>query len=163
MANYYEAVVSKVGPDQAKAAANWLMGDVSSQLESRRSRDRCITRCRPHNSHCCCKRIADGTISNKIAKEIFLAMWEAKSTTKPAADDIIEAKGLKQISDSGALEAIIDEVLGRERRSRSKNSGRQGKGVQRADRPGNESDQGQSQSGAIERTAEEEAVQLKLN
>ncbi|HSY30167.1 MAG TPA: Asp-tRNA(Asn)/Glu-tRNA(Gln) amidotransferase GatCAB subunit B, partial [Burkholderiaceae bacterium] len=57
------------------------------------------------------QRIADGTISNKIAKEVFAAMWEAKSDVATLADDIIEAKGLKQISDSGALEAIIDEVL----------------------------------------------------
>jgi aspartyl-tRNA(Asn)/glutamyl-tRNA(Gln) amidotransferase subunit B len=57
------------------------------------------------------KRIADGTISNKIAKEVFGAMWEAGSTSAALADDIIESRGLKQISDSGALEKIVDEVL----------------------------------------------------
>jgi aspartyl-tRNA(Asn)/glutamyl-tRNA(Gln) amidotransferase subunit B len=57
------------------------------------------------------KRIADGTISNKIAKEVFAAMWEAKSTSAALADEIVESKGLKQISDTGALEKIIDEVL----------------------------------------------------
>jgi aspartyl-tRNA(Asn)/glutamyl-tRNA(Gln) amidotransferase subunit B len=57
------------------------------------------------------QRIADGTISNKIAKEIFLAIREEKATDEAAADRIIEAKGLKQISDTGALESIIDEVL----------------------------------------------------
>jgi len=57
------------------------------------------------------KRIADGTISNKIAKEVFGAMWEARSDKASLADDIIEAKGLKQISDSGALEAIVEQVL----------------------------------------------------
>ena len=57
------------------------------------------------------QRIADGTISNKIAKEVFGAMWEAKSDKATLADDIIESKGLKQISDTGALEKIIDEVL----------------------------------------------------
>jgi len=56
-------------------------------------------------------RIADGTISNKIAKEVFAGMWEAASQADSLADDIIEAKGLKQISDSGALEKIVDEVL----------------------------------------------------
>jgi aspartyl-tRNA(Asn)/glutamyl-tRNA(Gln) amidotransferase subunit B len=57
------------------------------------------------------KRIADGTISNKIAKEVFGAMWEAKSTSAALADEIVESKGLKQISDTGALEKIVDEVL----------------------------------------------------
>jgi aspartyl-tRNA(Asn)/glutamyl-tRNA(Gln) amidotransferase subunit B len=57
------------------------------------------------------QRIADNTISNKIAKEIFAAMWEAQSADPLLADQLIESKGLKQISDSGALEAIIDEVL----------------------------------------------------
>jgi aspartyl-tRNA(Asn)/glutamyl-tRNA(Gln) amidotransferase subunit B len=57
------------------------------------------------------QRIADGTISNKIAKEVFGAMWTAKSSSASLADEIIEAKGLKQISDTGALEGIIDEVL----------------------------------------------------
>jgi aspartyl-tRNA(Asn)/glutamyl-tRNA(Gln) amidotransferase subunit B len=57
------------------------------------------------------QRIADGTISNKIAKEVFAAMWEAKSADEQLVDAIIEAKGLKQISDSGALEAIVNEVL----------------------------------------------------
>jgi aspartyl-tRNA(Asn)/glutamyl-tRNA(Gln) amidotransferase subunit B len=56
-------------------------------------------------------RITDGTISNKIAKEVFAGMWEASSHTDTLADEIIEAKGLKQISDSGALEKIVDEVL----------------------------------------------------
>ncbi|MEO6352076.1 MAG: Asp-tRNA(Asn)/Glu-tRNA(Gln) amidotransferase GatCAB subunit B, partial [Burkholderiaceae bacterium] len=57
------------------------------------------------------QRIADGTISNKIAKEVFAAMWEAGSDHDDSADRIIEAKGLKQISDSGALETIIDAVM----------------------------------------------------
>jgi aspartyl-tRNA(Asn)/glutamyl-tRNA(Gln) amidotransferase subunit B len=57
------------------------------------------------------KRIADGTISNKIAKEVFAGMWEARSESPTIADEFIESKGLKQISDSGALEKIIDDVL----------------------------------------------------
>ena len=63
------------------------------------------------------QRIADGTISNKIAKDIFLAIWDEKATDEAAADRIIEAKGLKQISDTGALEAIIDEVLAANQKS----------------------------------------------
>jgi aspartyl-tRNA(Asn)/glutamyl-tRNA(Gln) amidotransferase subunit B len=57
------------------------------------------------------QRIADGTISNKIAKEVFAAMWQAPSADVNLADQVIEAKGLKQISDVGALEKIIDEVM----------------------------------------------------
>ena len=56
-------------------------------------------------------RIADGTLSNKIAKEVFAAMWDAKSASPTLADELIESKGLRQISDTGALEKIIDEVL----------------------------------------------------
>jgi aspartyl-tRNA(Asn)/glutamyl-tRNA(Gln) amidotransferase subunit B len=110
MAAYYEAVVGKVGPANAKVAANWLMGEVSSQL----NREGLEIDASPVSSAqlaLLLQRIADGTISNKIAKEIFLAIWEEKATDEAAADRIIEAKGLKQISDTGALEAIIDEVL----------------------------------------------------
>ena len=110
MAAYYEAVVSKAGAAQAKVAANWLMGEVSSQLNRE---DLDIGACPVSAAQLALvlQRIADGTISNKIAKEIFQAIWEEKATDEAAADRIIEAKGLKQISDSGELEAIIDEVL----------------------------------------------------
>jgi aspartyl-tRNA(Asn)/glutamyl-tRNA(Gln) amidotransferase subunit B len=116
MAAYYEAVVVKVGPAHAKVAANWLMGEVSSQL----NREGLEIDASPVSSAqlaLLLQRIADGTISNKIAKEIFLAIWEEKATDEAAADRIIEAKGLKQISDTGALEAIIDEVLAANQKS----------------------------------------------
>jgi aspartyl-tRNA(Asn)/glutamyl-tRNA(Gln) amidotransferase subunit B len=116
MAAYYEAVVGKVGPANAKVAANWLMGEVSSQL----NREGLEIDASPVSSAqlaLLLQRIADGTISNKIAKEIFLAIWEEKATDEAAADRIIEAKGLKQISDTGALEAIIDEVLAANQKS----------------------------------------------
>src|SRR5690606_26978505 len=54
-------------------------------------------------------RIIDGTISNKMARDVFTAMWTDESNGDP--DAIIEARGLKQISDSGAIGAMIDEVL----------------------------------------------------
>ena len=110
MAAYFEAVVAKLGASQAKTAANWLMGEVSSQL----NRDGLEIGACPVSAAqlaLVLQRIADGTISNKIAKEIFLAIWDEKAIDDAAADRIIEAKGLKQISDTGALEAIIDEVL----------------------------------------------------
>lgn len=110
MAAYYEAVVVKVGPAHAKVAANWLMGEVSSQL-NREGLDIASSPVSAAQLALLLQRIADGTISNKIAKEIFVAIWDEKATDETAADRIIESKGLKQISDSGALEAILDEVL----------------------------------------------------
>ncbi|WP_323119514.1 Asp-tRNA(Asn)/Glu-tRNA(Gln) amidotransferase subunit GatB [Burkholderia alba] len=110
MAAYFEAVVAKAGAAQAKSAANWLMGDVSSQL----NRDGIEIDASPVSAAqlaLILQRIADGTISNKIAKEIFVAIWDEKAADEGAADRIIEAKGLKQISDTGELDAIIDAVL----------------------------------------------------
>jgi aspartyl-tRNA(Asn)/glutamyl-tRNA(Gln) amidotransferase subunit B len=110
MASYFEAVVASAGREQAKPAANWLMGDVSSTL-NREGIDIAASPVSAEQLSLLLKRIADGTISNKIAKEVFGAMWEAKSSAAALADEIIEAKGLKQISDTGALEKIVDEVL----------------------------------------------------
>ncbi|AXK66906.1 Asp-tRNA(Asn)/Glu-tRNA(Gln) amidotransferase subunit GatB [Burkholderia sp. IDO3] len=110
MAAYFESVVAKAGAANAKIAANWLMGDVSSQL----NRDGIEIDAIPVSAAqlaLVLQRIADGTISNKIAKEIFATIWDEQATDEGAADRIIDAKGLKQISDTGALEAIIDEVL----------------------------------------------------
>ncbi len=110
MAVFFEAVVLKTGPEQAKAAANWLMGDVASTLK-RADIDITASPVSAAQLALLLARIADGTISNKIAKEVFAAMWEDASEHDDSADRIIEAKGLKQISDSGALETIIDAVM----------------------------------------------------
>jgi aspartyl-tRNA(Asn)/glutamyl-tRNA(Gln) amidotransferase subunit B len=110
MAIYFESVVATAGREQAKPAANWLMGDVSSTL-NREGIDIAHSPVSAVQLALLLKRIADGTISNKIAKEVFSGMWEARSESVTLADDLIESKGLKQISDSGALEKIIDEVL----------------------------------------------------
>jgi aspartyl-tRNA(Asn)/glutamyl-tRNA(Gln) amidotransferase subunit B len=110
MAAYFEAVVTVAGKEQAKPAANWMMGDVASTL-NREGIDINESPVSAAQLALLLKRIADGTISNKIAKEVFAAMWEAKSSSTTLADEIIESKGLKQISDSGALEKIIDAVL----------------------------------------------------
>ena len=110
MATYYEAVVAKAGKENAKAAANWLMGDVSSALNRA---DVAIEASPVEASQLALllKRIADGTISNNAGKKVFSLMWEAQSGDENLADAIIEREGLKQISDTGALEAIVDEVL----------------------------------------------------
>ncbi len=110
MSAYFEAVVAKAGKEHAKAAANWLMGDVASTL-NRENVDIIDSPVEASQLALLLKRIADGTISNKIAKEVFAAMWEARSNDEAIADAIIDQKGLRQISDSGALEKIVDEVL----------------------------------------------------
>ena len=110
MAAYFETLVEKTGKAQAKQSANWLMGDVASTL-NREGVDIADAPVRATQLALLLKRIADGTISNKIAKEVFSVMWEEKSDKDDVADAIIEAKGLKQISDSGELEKIIDDVL----------------------------------------------------
>ena len=110
MANYFEAVVARAGKEHAKSAANWLMGDVASTL-NREGVEIADSPVEASQLAVLLGRIADGTISNKIAKEVFGAMWEAKSGDENIADAIIDQKGLRQISDSGALEKIVDEVL----------------------------------------------------
>jgi aspartyl-tRNA(Asn)/glutamyl-tRNA(Gln) amidotransferase subunit B len=116
MATYFEAVVAAAGKENAKAAANWLMGDVSSTL-NREGVEITESPVLPVQLAGMLKRIADGTISNKIAKEVFGAMWEAKSEDPNLVDAIIEQKGLKQISDTGALEAIVNEVIANNEKS----------------------------------------------
>ena len=110
MTIFFEAVVARAGQQQAKAAANWLMGDVASTLK-RADIEIGASPVSAVQLALLLQRIADGTISNKIAKEVFAAMWEAGSESDDSADRIIESKGLKQISDSGALESIIDAVM----------------------------------------------------
>lgn len=114
MAAYFEAAIaaSPAGDKatQAKQIANWLMGDVSSTL-NREGIDITAIPVNAAQLALLLQRIADGTISNKIAKEVFAAMWQTPSADIDLADKVIDAKGLKQISDVGALEKIIDEVM----------------------------------------------------
>ena len=109
MAAYFEAVVKALG-GQAKAVSNWLMGDMASSL-NRAGLSIGQAPVNPTQLALLLQRISDGTISNKLAKEVFAAMWEAPSEAPNLADLVIEAKGLKQISDSGALESIVTAVL----------------------------------------------------
>ena len=115
-ADFYEALVAELGKDNAKAAANLMAGDFASAL----NRDGLSATESPLTAKQIAKlilRVSDGTISNKIAKEIFMAMWDERATDLDAVDRIIESKGLKQISDTGALEAIIDQVLAANQKS----------------------------------------------
>ena len=104
---YYESVVAEMkDPAQAKLAANWVMGDFSAFL-NRDALELAHAKVNAQQLAALLKRIVDATISGKIAKEVFEAMWgEGKS-----ADAIIEAKGLKQITDTGSIEKVIDDVM----------------------------------------------------
>ncbi len=109
LAAYYEAVVAELGAAQAKLAANWVMGELSSAL-NRDNIEITESRVTPVRLSGLLARIVDSTISGKIAKDVFEAMWSAQPAGA-AADDIIEARGLKQITDSGAIEGVIDAVI----------------------------------------------------
>jgi len=104
IADYFTAVVAQGA--EPKMAANWVMGSVAAKLNEQ-DQDISASPVSPMQLAGLLKRIADNTISNKIAREVFDAMWAGEGD----ADSIIEKKGLKQVTDSGAIEAIIDEVL----------------------------------------------------
>ncbi len=105
MADLFEATLSEV-PGDAKLCANWLMGDVSAAL-NREDRDVAHCPISPQQLGGVLKRIVDGTISNFAAKEVFKTLWSEGGDP----DVIIEEKGLKQISDVGTLEAMIDKII----------------------------------------------------
>ncbi|MGI4983608.1 MAG: Asp-tRNA(Asn)/Glu-tRNA(Gln) amidotransferase subunit GatB [Janthinobacterium lividum] len=107
---YFEAVVARAGAQHAKLAANWMMGELASQL-NRDGLEIAAAPLTPAQLAGLLVRVADGTVSNKLAKEVFQLMWAERPDDELAADRIIDAKGLRQISDSGALETMIDEVL----------------------------------------------------
>ena len=105
LADYFEAAVGRL-PEQPKQVANWVNGELAAHL----NKDGIDISASPIDAQALAglvARIADGSISGKIAKDVFEAMWSGEGS----ADDIIEARGLKQISDDSAIEPIIDEVL----------------------------------------------------
>ncbi len=103
---YFEAVLADLGKAHAKLAANWVMGELSSAL-NRDNVEITASRVSPAALSGLLARIVDATISGKIAKDVFEAMWAEGQ----GADDIIEKRGLKQITDSGAIEGVIDAVI----------------------------------------------------
>jgi len=105
MARFYEAVRDASG--QAKLAANWLMGEVAKRLNAE-GRDIGAVALAPATLAALIRRVADGTVSHNGARQVFDTLWAGDSAD---VDAVIEARGLKQMNDSGALEAIIDEVL----------------------------------------------------
>ena len=107
-AAYFEELAAKLPDGQAKLSANWVLGELSAAL-NRDEIDIDQSRIKPGTLAAMLARIIDGTISNKMARDVFAAMWAGENGGDP--DAIIEARGLKQISDSGAIGTMIDEVL----------------------------------------------------
>lgn len=120
MASYFEETARLC--KQPKLASNWIMGEVSRRLNSEEIAIE-VAPVQPTQLAALIDRIADGTISNNAAKQVFEVLWAAGRIAGGALhedyvgraikeiDEIIEAKGLKQMNDSGALEKIIDEVI----------------------------------------------------
>ncbi len=106
MADFFDSCVNTVSEKNSKLCANWLIGELSAQL----NRDGLeMSQCpvTPQQMSGMLVRIADGTISNAGGKEVFRTLWAEGGN----ADTIIDSKGLKQVSDSGAIEALVDEII----------------------------------------------------
>jgi len=104
LSSYFDTVAEKTG--DAKLSANWITGELSARLnrEEMDIRDVVID---ANAFALLLQRIKDNTISGKIAKDVLDAMWNGEGS----ADEVIESKGLKQITDTGAIEAFVDEVI----------------------------------------------------
>jgi aspartyl-tRNA(Asn)/glutamyl-tRNA(Gln) amidotransferase subunit B len=105
VAAYFEATAKASA--QPKLASNWIMGEVSRRLNAQEI-DIAASPVSPTQLAALIGRIADNTVSNNTAKQVFDALWSGEGAE---VDAVIEAKGLKQMNDTGALETIIDEVL----------------------------------------------------
>jgi aspartyl-tRNA(Asn)/glutamyl-tRNA(Gln) amidotransferase subunit B len=104
MAAYFETAVSAC--NEPKTTANWMLGDLSAAL-NKEAID--ITECPvgPEALASLVLRITDGTLSSKLGKQVFEGLWQGEGST----DQIIESRGLKQVSDSGALEELVSQVI----------------------------------------------------
>lgn len=111
-ADLFADLIALLGAPQAKLIANFITGELASIL----NRSNLVAADSPLGAHqigALLNRLIDGTISNKITKEIFALMWEEALLGKPLSDidQVIESRGLQQITDTGALEALIDGVM----------------------------------------------------
>jgi aspartyl-tRNA(Asn)/glutamyl-tRNA(Gln) amidotransferase subunit B len=104
-ASYFEDTV-RVFTREPKTVSNWMLGEVSAAL-NRNDLPIESSPVKPAQLAALLKRVADGTISNKLAKDVFEAMWSGEGD----ADAIIARRGLKQISDEGAIEKLVDDVV----------------------------------------------------
>ena len=110
LAAYFDAAAEGAAGSVPKLCANWIAGTLSAQLNEA-GLDIGGSRVTARQLRRLVERIADGTISNKIAREVFDAIWNGEATGDLAADAIIAKRGLEQISDAGALESIADQVI----------------------------------------------------
>ena len=104
LSDYYEIVAKQ--SSESKLAANWIMGNLSAAL-NKADKDIIDSPISAEMLAGMIKRLSDNTISGKIAKDVFEAMWNGEGD----ADTVIENKGLKQITDSGAIETMIDDII----------------------------------------------------
>ena len=104
LAGYFEIVAEKTG--DAKLSANWVSGELAAVL-NRHECDIAESKVDADAFAGLLMRIKDNTVSGKIAKDVLEAMWNGEGS----ADEVIESKGLKQITDTGAIEAMVDEVI----------------------------------------------------
>lgn len=104
MAAYFEKAVSLC--DEPKAIANWMLGDFSAAL-NKEGIPVSQSPVEPQNLAGLVARITDGTLSSKLGKQVFEALWQGEGS----ADQIIEARGLRQVSDTGALEKLVADVM----------------------------------------------------
>ncbi len=107
IATYFENVVALVGTSQAKTCANWVMGELAARL-NKAALEIDASPVSAEQLGGVLKRVADNTISNNIARQVFEALWLGQGAD---ADQIIEAQGLRQLTDTSAIEAMIAEVL----------------------------------------------------
>jgi aspartyl-tRNA(Asn)/glutamyl-tRNA(Gln) amidotransferase subunit B len=107
IADYFEATVAAAGTGAAKPCANWVMVDLAARL-NKDGLEFTQAPVTPAQLGGLVARIVDQTISNNIGKKVFEALWTGEG---PSADAIIDAQGLKQITDSGAIASLVDEVL----------------------------------------------------
>lgn len=107
LADYYEALLAATDKQDPKQCANWVNVELSAAL-NRAGLEITESPVSAEQLAGVLKRIADNTISGKIAKTVFEALWAGEGDS---ADAIIEAKGLKQVTDTGAIEAMVDEVI----------------------------------------------------
>ena len=108
IAAYFEAVVAAGA--EPKAAANWMMGDVAAALH-RDARDIAEIPISPARLGRLLQRVADETISGKIAKTLFEALWTAPGEDGDEVDALVERRGLKQVTDRDAIAAVVDEIV----------------------------------------------------
>jgi aspartyl-tRNA(Asn)/glutamyl-tRNA(Gln) amidotransferase subunit B len=113
IADYFEATVAVAGKAAAKPCANWVMVDLAARL-NKDGRDISDSPVNPRQLGGLVLRIVDNTISNNIAKKVFEALWNGEGAS---ADAVIDQQGLKQITDSGAIEKLVDEVLAANQKS----------------------------------------------